>query len=180
MRSKIQESIEIPEGIECTFSDRAIKCKSSDLEISRSVTTPTIQVKIEKNQLTLFVLKGNKKEYKIIKTLISHLKNTFSGLKEKFVYELESANVHFPMTLKVEPGLLIINNFLGEKVPRTAKILPNVEVKVEGQTIIVSSNDREAAGQTAGNFEKATKVHNRDRRVYQDGIYITKKAGKEI
>ena len=46
----------------------------------------------------------------------------FSGLQNKFVYKLEACNVHFPMTIKIEQGFLIINNFLGEKIPRKAKM----------------------------------------------------------
>jgi large subunit ribosomal protein L6 len=79
------------------------------------------------------------------------------------------------MTLKVEGSKLAINNFLGEKKPRFAEILPNVNVDIKGQNITVSSPDKEAAGQTAANFEKATKVKNRDRRIFQDGIYIVEK-----
>ena len=81
------------------------------------------------------------------------------------------------MTLKIEGNKLAVNNFLGEKIPRYAYILPNVEVQIKGSLITILSTDKEAAGQTAANFEKATKVTNRDRRIFQDGIYIHDKPG---
>ena len=56
------------------------------------------------------------------------------------------------------------------------------EVKVEVQNkvdVIVSGADIEKVGQTAANIERSCKIRKRDRRVFQDGIYITSKAGTE-
>ncbi len=80
------------------------------------------------------------------------------------------------MTLKIDGSRLLINNFLGEKTARIAKILPEVVIEIKGQKITITSANKDAAGQTAANVEKATKIRNRDRRVFQDGIYITEKA----
>ncbi|MAG38430.1 50S ribosomal protein L6 [Candidatus Pacearchaeota archaeon] len=171
------ESLDIPEGIPCSYEDFIIVCKKDSLEIKKEVKIPNVTLKIADNKITFESKKGSKNEIKKIKTVIAHLKNIFSGLNEPFVYRLESANVHFPMTLKVEGSKLVINNFLGEKVPRTAEILPNVNVEIKGQEITITGYNKESAGQTAANFENATKVVNKDRRIFQDGIYITEKPG---
>jgi len=44
----------------------------------------------------------------------------------------------------------------------------------------IKSINKELAGQTAANFEKATRIKMKDRRVFQDGIFIINKAGKKI
>ncbi|MEK6830637.1 MAG: 50S ribosomal protein L6, partial [Nanoarchaeota archaeon] len=67
---------------------------------------------------------------------------------------------------------------LGEKKDRRIKLLPNVEVKLDKDVIELKSFDIEKAGQSATNIEKGTKVRNKDRRVYQDGIFIIEKPGR--
>jgi len=175
MRRQILEKVEIPEGIECKFLDDTLKCKKDSSEIQKKMNVIGISIRAEDNSIIFKCNSGNQRDFKIIKTNIAHVKNIFRGLQDKFVYKLEACNVHFPMILKLEGDKLIINNFLGEKIPRHAKILPNVEVEVKGTNITISSNDKEAAGQTAANFEKATVVKGRDRRIFQDGIYIVEK-----
>ncbi len=177
MKHKMEEKIEVPEGINCSYVSGILACKKDSKEYTRRISIPGASVKVENNLIILSCIKGNKSHYNKIKSNIAHIKNIFSGLQEKFVYKLESANVHFPMTLKVDSGFLIINNFLGEKFPRRAKILHSVDVEVKGNLITISSHDKEAAGQTAANFEKAGKVKSRDRRVFQDGIYIVERPG---
>jgi len=93
---------------------------------------------------------------------------------------MEICNIHFPMNVKVEGNRMIIKTFLGEQVDRTAKILPNVNVDIKGNKITITSHDKEAAGQTAANIETATKVKGRDRRIFQDGIFLTERNGEKI
>lgn len=179
MKSKYSEKIEIPAGIICEVKGKSMICKKGDAVSERKVYSTKIDAKVEGNTIVIECKAGNKREYKTIKSCIAHLKGIFKGLNEHYVYKLEACNVHFPMSLKVEPGHLIINNFLGEKLPRKAIILPHVKVEVKGQLITVSSHDKESAGQTAANLERATKVQYKDRRVFQDGIYITNKPGEK-
>ena len=48
----------------------------------------------------------------------------------------------------------------------------DVKVKVQGEDIIVEGLNLENVSQTAANIEQATKVKNKDPRVFLDGIYV--------
>ena len=178
MKRKITQTINVPNGINFEIRQDSIIFTKNSSTISRQINSPNIRIEKEGDTLKIYSEKATKNQYKIMMALIAHIKNIFSGLDKKFVYELEAVNVHFPMTLKSEGQKVLISNFLGEKTPRYAKILPNVNVEIKGQKITVSSSDREAAGQTAANLETATIIKGRDRRIFQDGIFITSKPGR--
>ncbi len=177
MKQKLEEKISIPEGISCTLENGVLVCSKGSSQGQRKISLPETQTKILGNEIILTCKKGNKNHYKKIKSQIAHIKNLFCGLESNFVYELEIVHVHFPPTLKVDGNKLIINNFFGEKNTRHAEILPGVKVDIKASKITLSSSDREAAGKTAANFERATSVRRRDKRIFQDGIYIVSKPG---
>ncbi|MBI5554191.1 MAG: 50S ribosomal protein L6, partial [Candidatus Diapherotrites archaeon] len=62
--------------------------------------------------------------------------------------------------------------------PRIARIVGGTKVSVKGKELVISSSNKEDAGQTAANIENATRVKGKDIRVFQDGVYITAKPGK--
>lgn len=179
MRQEIKSSIKIPEGITCKIENSKLVCEKNGKLMTQSLKCPTINCKSEKDEIVLHCISANKLQGKKINALIAHLKNIFKGLQEQYTYKLEICFVHFPMTAKINGNEFVITNFLGEKTPRKAKILPEVSVEIKGHEIIVTSFNKEAAGQTAANIEKTTKIKNRDRRIFQDGIFITEKPGRQ-
>ena len=84
------------------------------------------------------------------------------------------------MNVSVNKNQIIIKNFIGERHPRTLTIKEGVTVKVEGDIINVESSDKELAGTAASDIEKLTKRTDFDGRIFQDGIYIINKDGKDI
>ena len=180
MKQKLQEEIEIPIGISCEVVGRLIQCTKEGTTIMRRIENDEIEAKVVGEKIVLACAKGNRSNNMIMRSLSAHIRNIFRGLGEKFMYVLEACNVHFPMTLKTEGEKITINNFLGEKTPRHARIMPGSSVEIKGQKITVTSHDIAIAGQTAANIEKATKIRNRDRRVFQDGIYIVTKPGRDM
>lgn len=179
MRQKFEESIELPEGVTSHFNKGIFVCSKGSVTLERTIRIPETSIHIHDGKIMFKAPRATRQTIATIRSSIAHIQNLFKGLVEPFVYHMEICNVHFPMTVKVEGNKLSVSNFLGEKEKREAIILPHVTVKVEGNKVIVSSPNRESAGQTAANIERATRIVGRDRRIFQDGIFITAKPGEE-
>lgn len=182
MKENIHETIEFPEGFEFKINRNEIIVSHKGKEIKKAFNLKNIDEKKEGNKLVLEAKMGSKRELKMIKTISAHVKNMIGGLQENYVYKLEIAYLHFPITIEIQKdkGRMLIKNFLGEKNPRIANIVPGAEVNIDRNKITIEANEKEIASQTAANIEIATKIKNRDRRKFQDGIFITEKAGRAI
>ena len=190
MNKDLSRIIEIPAGIEVSVDDKEVTVKGSGKELVKTFDMGKVAVSVTEvtgdgsqatsKQIELSAKGATRRESKMIGTIWAHLKNMIKGIQEGFVYELEICNVHFPMNVKKEGDRIVIKSFLGEKAERVSNILANVDVEIKGSAITVTSHDIEAAGQTAANLEKATRLTGRDRRIFQDGIFITNKCGRAI
>lgn len=180
-RNDLNEEIMIPEGISAILEENVVTMKKDSEEIVRKIN-PMINVKVEGDKIILETKKATKKQKKVFGTLKAHLNNMINGLTEKFKYKLQISNVHFPMTVKVNEtkNEMAINNFLGEKTDRIIKLVPGVSIKVDKEFIEIEDCDIEKAGQCAANIEKGAKPKNKDRRIFQDGIYIIEKPGRKF
>jgi large subunit ribosomal protein L6 len=180
MNKNLERVIEIPEGVEVVVNGNDFVVKGNGNELKRNFDLGKVGAVVKDGKIVLTAKGATRNESKMIGTAWAHLKNMIKGVAGDFVYELKICNVHFPMNVKLNGDVVTIKSFLGETTERKAKVLPNVKVDIKGSNITVSSNDIEAAGQTAANLEKATRLTGRDRRIFQDGIYITTKCGRAI
>lgn len=173
---RLYEEIEIPDGIIVNVTRTDISMKKDDKEIVRKIV-PLVNVKTEGNKVQISADRMRKSERKLFGTMKAHIKNMIKGLTEGFIYKLQIANVHFPMAVShdKENNEFVVKNFLGEKKDRRIKLVKDVDVKIDKEVIELTSYDIEKAGQVATNIEKGTRVRNKDRRVYQDGIFIIEK-----
>ena len=172
------KEIEIPNGLEVEVKDNEVHVKAGGKEVKRRFSHVNVEKK--ENKIIVRAKKNTKREKKQINTIVSHINNMFKGINEEFVYKLQICSVHFPMNVKIHGDEVIIKNFLGETRERKAKILHGTEIKIDKDIITVSSSSKEAAGQTAANIEKKAQIKNKDRRIFQDGIFMIEKSGKGI
>ena len=175
----VSHLITIPEGVGANLEGNTVTLTKDGNSLTRDFNHNRVKVRQADGGLKVFCNLPRRSERAIAGTWAAHLRNMAKGLDEGFEYRLKAVFSHFPMSLKVDGKQMIINNLFGEKVPRVAK-LPwspaEVEVRVENKTdVVVRGADREKVGQTAANIERACRIKNRDRRVFQDGIYIVSK-----
>lgn len=175
----MQKEVKIPQGTEVHVNGFEVKVKGKLGEVKRDFKSPLYvrSVKIEKKDDKIIVSteRPKRKIKSEVGCIASHITNMIKGVTKLWEYRLKIAFVHFPMTVKVVGNEIHISNFLGEKFARKANILDGVKVEIKGEDITVTSTDLEKAGQTAANIEVATKISSRDRRVFQDGCFLTKK-----
>jgi len=180
MHKELISKIEIPEGIEVSIDGSKVTAKKGDKKNERDFDLLGINLSKKGNEIILEEKKASKKEKRRMNTIAAHIRNMIKGLQEKFEYKLKICFSHFPITVEMKGNEAIIKNFLGERFPRRVKMPEGVNIKIDKEIITVDSHDKEIAGQAAANFEMVTRIVNRDRRIFQDGIFITSKCGEEI
>lgn len=180
MKKDFMNELEVPEGIEVAIDGKIFKFKGPNGEITREFKLKGIKIEKKDNKIILSMKNASKNDKRAINTTKAHLKNMIHGAKEGFEYKLKICFSHFPMTVEIKDNKAIIKNFLGERVPRIVDLPKDADIKVDKEYIIVKSIDKESAGNAAAKFELSTKVGKRDRRIFQDGIFIISKAGRDI
>ena len=174
---KMTRELEVPEGVDVKADKGIVTAKGKKGECKKHLIDPKISIEAKEGKVIFTAKNATKRQKTILGTFYSHVENMVKGASEGHVYKLKVCSGHFPMNAAVSGKEFVVKNFLGEKKPRVLKLKEGVDVKVEGEAVTVESCDKELAGQTAADIERLTKITNRDRRIFQDGIYITEKDG---
>jgi large subunit ribosomal protein L6 len=175
-KATMEEEIKIPEGVQITIEGKTVHVKGPKGAVSKTLSHPKILLTVQEEVVQISCLQSpRRKEKALIGTFKAHIRNMIKGVTQGYECKMKTVFSHFPIKNSVEGNHLVIQNFLGERFPRRAEILKDVKVEVKGEHIILTAADKEKVGQTAANIERATKVKNRDIRVFQDGIYIVER-----
>jgi large subunit ribosomal protein L6 len=174
---EIKHEIAIPEGVTVTIDaeGNGTHIKGAKGELSRAFRYRGVAVSVEDGNIVIYKHLPRREHKAICGTYASHIRNMIQGVVKGWEYEMKVVYNHFPIKTSIKGDMYVIDNFLGERHPRTATILPGVKIVTKGEELTITGIDREAVSQTAANIEQATKIRGRDIRVFQDGIYITSK-----
>lgn len=178
-KRQLTRKIELPQGVSATLEGRMIRLKGHGREIQRGIEA-SLDAEVSDSCITIRARKSNQIGKKKIGSYEAHIHNMLSGILQGHKYTLKICSGHFPMNVSVTGNKLMVKNLLGEKVPRALEFSKSAKVTIEGEIIHVESTDKEIAGQVAAAIEQLTRRPGFDTRVFQDGIYITNKDGKDI
>ncbi len=171
----IERKIALPEGIEAAIDGKKVCVSAGAKKNERVFHAEEIDFQKSGNEIILRAETDTKKINAILNSVEAHLRNMVSGLQNDYEYKLSVVYSHFPITVTVKGNIVEITNFAGEKKPRKARIFGQTNVQVKGKEIFVKGHNKEDVGQTAAGIETAARVPKKDKRVFQDGIYL---AGK--
>jgi large subunit ribosomal protein L6 len=173
--SIVENLIEIPTGVEVRLAENRITVTGDKGEIFRDFNHSQLELALNDGGLRVWVVNPKKRRASLVRTISTHVRNMIKGVTQGFTYKLKIVFVHFPMTVRVQGNKVLIQNFLGERKPREAEIVGNVNVSVERDDVIVKGIDVEEVGQTAANIQQATRIRRKDLRKFMDGIYVYSK-----
>jgi large subunit ribosomal protein L6 len=171
----LKTEIQTPEGLDVSLGQGRLSVKGAKGEISKEFVHPLVSITNSGGKITIASEIDKKKVKAIIGTWEVLINNMFSGVSKGWKAELKLVYSHFPVKLKIDASRLVIDNFLGEKSPRKVAIPQDIKVEINQSVLTVSGPDKEKVGQLCGRIEQTTRVKGYDKRVFQDGIYITRK-----
>ncbi|MDY6774954.1 MAG: 50S ribosomal protein L6 [Halobacteria archaeon] len=172
--------IEVPDEVDVEKDLDRLTVSGPNGTVERTYSYPGVDVEVEDGDVVVSTEKDRRKPLATVGSFESEIENDIKGVTEGFEYKMKVLYSHFPMQVEVKGDVVEIRNFLGEKHPREAEILGETQVEVQDEEITLTGPDKEAVGQTAANIEQQTRINDKDIRAFQDGVYITEKAGKEV
>lgn len=167
--------IEIPDGVTVNVQGDTLTAKGKNGEITRVFKHQEIQLKVEGKQVVIHADLPRRKTRALVGTWGAHIRNMVKGASENFEYKMKICYSHFPIKTKIQGDRFMIENFVGERTARKARIMGVTKVKVSGEEVLLTGPNLEDVSQSAANIEQACIIRGFDPRVFQDGIYIVNK-----
>ena len=174
-KQPLTEEVKLPDGVKANLEGHILHIKGPLGTVSKDFSKIPVNLRVEDGKVVISVLSSRKKHKAVLGTARAVISNMVVGVTKGFTYKLKIVYAHFPVTVRVKDKTVYIENFYGERYPRTAEIVGDCKVQVQGDDVIVTGINKEHVGQTAANIEQATKVKRKDQRAFLDGIYIYEK-----
>jgi len=171
-----ENEILLPSEVSITKDQNVLTAKGSYGSVKKDFTKMPAIIDLQDNKITIKSHGNRKKDFALVNTIQSVINNMIKGSSKGFTYRLKIVFAHFPITVKIKNREVYVENFFGERSARTSKIIGgDTKVTVEGEDVVITGPNIENVSQSAANLELATRIKNKDSRVFLDGVYIYSK-----
>ena len=179
-RVTVDEELEIPKDVTLTLSEtKEITVKGKKGTITKNFGhAKAIQISVLDKIIYFHADFPRKREIAIVNTFKNLVSNMIHGVQKGYEYRMKIVYSHFPITLeppKKGKTEILIKNFLGERAPRVTHSIGDVKIKANKEEVIVTGIDKESVGQTCASIQKRCRIKEKDKRIFQDGIYVFEK-----
>merc|ERR1712243_506217 len=158
----VKQSVEIPDGVECSVKARNVTIKGARGSLVRSFKHLKVDIFMSDDKKTLTVEKhfGKRKELAAVRTVCSIIQNAIN------------------CAISENGTLVEVRNFLGEKYIRKVRMHDGVvceNSKDQKDELIITGNSIEDVSQSVALIQQSTTVKNKDIRKFLDGLYVSEK-----
>lgn len=143
--------------------------------VQKNVSHMPVDLKVQEGELVALTKGKSRRARAMIGTTRSIIASMINGVTRGYTYRMKVVSSHFPVTVKVSGKEVLIENFIGERFSRRARILGDTKVEVKDDEITITGLDKYSVGQTAANIEQIVKIPRKDPRKFLDGIYVIEK-----
>ena len=179
-----EERVTIPEGVEASIKSKIVSIKGKLGELSRSFQkvpvqfVPELDDKKRVSAIAVRIWFAKSKPKSCVTSICRHIKNMIIGVTKGFTYVMKYGYKIFPLQpLAIDNGsTLQVTNYLGEKYIRKVKAVRGTKIITTDQDqkreVKVTGIDREAIGLTCALIHQSCVAHNKDKRMFKDGLYL--------
>ncbi len=170
---EIIAEIEAPASVQITKEGNVLSVKGKLGTVKKDFTKLPATIALQGNKMTIKPYGTRKRDLAVTNTARSIISSMIKGVEKGYTYKLKIIFAHFPISVKVKGREVQIENFFGERSPRTATIVGDAtKVNVMSEDVLVQGPSLEDVSQTAANIELSTKIKDKDQRVFLDGLYV--------
>jgi len=137
---KFQDEVLIPEGITVTQKKNMLLFVGPLGKTHKSFRSIPVNIEIAENKILLKTIGYKKRDYAILHTARSIIRNICEGLIVGYTIKMKLVFAHFPITVKVDGKKIIIENFQGERAPRITTSVGNTKVVPKGEDVILTGS----------------------------------------
>ena len=165
--------VEAPASVKLSKEGNTLVAKGKLGTVKKDFTKLPATITVEGNKVTIKPYGKRKRDLAVTNTARSIIQSMIKGVEKGYTYKLKVIFAHFPISVKIKGKEIHVENFFGERSPRVAQIVGDAtKVNVAGEDVLIQGPSLEDVSQTAANVELATRIKDKDQRVFLDGLYV--------